>query len=104
MNLRTSVAALTQKAAIAIVFSAPFLVDGFKYGAERGLPITAKERKQGVLADVPSAGIDAAPQASERCVGSSWCSPCWSSCGCSCRASSRPRESSVTRAAPSACV
>lgn len=44
--------ALTQKAAIAIVFSEPFLVDGFKYGSERGLPISATERKRGVLADV----------------------------------------------------
>jgi len=44
--------ALTQRAGIAIVFNAPLLIDGFKYGAERGLPITATERKHGVPADV----------------------------------------------------
>lgn len=44
--------ALSQKAGIAIVFSSPFTVGEFKFGADQGLGITKKERRNGVAADV----------------------------------------------------
>lgn len=57
--------ALSPKACIAIVFSSPFTVGEFKFGAEQGLSISKKERRNGVAADALVVDLPT-PEAAEK--------------------------------------